>query len=153
MQLCRGLLRALIAPARLVLAAETGSTYYPRLLAEYTSYWDVAPVTPAAIFRRCDHAPSHGREVHHKRLSLRFFTKVAVKSGAVRRPNFLNRPPRKECCPTFLKEEWGALQVDSMQVNDFIKSGGHCYVLIKVNEGDNRAARLLKRQQRRAWYG
>ena len=174
MLLCIYVLRAVVATMRRKLAFESGSTYYPRLLEEYHAYWQVAPIEPSAVWarHRGRNPPNPeyngvGIERHHQALSLALLTKCAHVADRRVSPN----PPhfreccrgdwtsfrttagaRSECKPFFLKEEWDALRATELRVNDFIKSGDHYYVLVKLGCGDNKAARGMKRNARRAWY-
>ena len=56
------------------------------------------------------------------------------------------------CRPTFTKEEWAALGAKDLETHDYIQVNGHTFELVKLQVGDNQAARHMKRQQRREWY-
>ena len=144
MLLCIYVLRAIVATMRRKLAIESGSTYYARLVEEYHEYWRVAPIEPSAVWRRhVGPPPTAGSERNLKALQLALRNKCALVNHSA---------PRQECNPTFSKEEWVAFGAVDWKINDYTKSGDHYFVLIKCSIGDNKAARHIKRQQRRQWY-
>ena len=145
MLLCKYVLRCMIATMRRTFAIESGSTYYTRLLEEYHLYWRIAPIALSAVWARRRRSPETGSAIQNDALSMALRRKCAALKPSTNR--------RRECTPTFFKEEWEALRVSkNVRIGDFIVSGDYYYILTKMGQGDNEAARHMKRQQRRDWY-